>query len=71
MIGVKITSVRTKFMDTLSQELKNPLFLDECKEISPNIQGILVSDIYNPGEGEMKIMTCLRNIKSTNNKILL
>jgi 5'-3' exonuclease len=59
----------TKFMNTMSQELKDRRFLDECKEICSNIEGILVSDIYNPGEGEMKIMTCLRNLKSSSNKI--
>jgi len=59
----------TGFMDKMSQELKDVRFFNECRDICPNITGILVSDVYNPGEGEMKIMTCLRNIKSTSNKI--
>ena len=59
----------TKFMDLMSKGLKDKQFLDKCKTICNNLEGIFVSDIYNPGEGEMKIMSCLRSLKNTINKI--
>lgn len=59
----------TKFMDDMCKKLKENSFIDECKEICSNLSGILVSDVYNPGEGEMKIMTCLRGLTRTSNKV--
>ena len=59
----------TKFMDSMSNGLKEKSFIDECKLICKNLKGVLVSDIYNSGEGEMKIMDCLRSLKNTENKI--
>ena len=53
----------TEFMNKISLKLKEKLFLDECKSICKNLKHILISDVYNPGEGEMKIMECLRTIK--------
>ena len=59
----------TQFMDTLCSELKKKEFMDECKTVCINLTGILVSDVYNPGEGEMKIVNCLKGIKTSNSKI--
>lgn len=59
----------TKFMDDMCKELKTESFINECKKICPNLTGMLVSDVYNPGEGEMKIMKCLRGLTGTKNKI--
>ena len=59
----------TQFMDILSKELKTEEFIKECKVICPQLNGILVSDVYNPGEGEIKIVNCLRNLSTSNNKI--
>ena len=59
----------TKFMDQMSKELKEESFIKECKIICTNLEGVLISDVYNPGEGEMKIMDCLRNLKNTSNRI--
>jgi 5'-3' exonuclease len=59
----------TKFMDDMCRELKTESFINECKKICPNLTGMLVSDVYNPGEGEMKIMKCLRGLTGTKNKI--
>lgn len=59
----------TKFMDNISKSLKDESFLKECKIICKNLEAILVSDVYNPGEGEMKIMNCLRGLKNNSNKI--
>lgn len=59
----------TRFMDILSTELKDNQFLKECKIICKNLNGILVSDIYDPGEGEMKIIENIKNLKDKSNKI--
>ena len=60
----------TEFMDKLSNRLKDEKFLKDCKIICNKLDGIYISDIYNPGEGEMKIMNCLRNLdKDNKNKI--
>ena len=59
----------TKFMDDICRELKTESFVSECKKICPNLTGMLVSDVYNPGEGEMKIISCLKGLTSTKNKI--
>lgn len=59
----------TQFMDKLCKELNKIEFIDKCKTVCTNLIGILVSDVYNPGEGEMKIINCMRNLKSTKNKI--
>ncbi len=54
----------TEFMNKISLRLKEKRFLDECKLISKNLRHILISDIYNPGEGEMKIMRCLKSMEN-------
>ena len=59
----------TKFMDNLCKELERPEFFQICKETCVNLEGVLVSNVYNPGEGEMKIMNCIKGLKSTRNKI--
>ncbi len=60
----------TNFMDILCKELKKTSFIDECKEIcGSNFRGVFISDVYNPGEGEMKIISCLRNLQNNENKI--
>lgn len=60
----------TKFMDIMSKSLKEKSFLEECKKICFKLKNILISDIYNPGEGEMKIIDCLKELTDIkNNKI--
>jgi len=59
----------TEFMDTLCKELNKREFMDDCKKVCKNLDGVLVSDIYNPGEGEMKILNCLRGLNITTNRV--
>ena len=54
-------------MDLLCKELKKTSFIDECKEIcGSNFRGVFISDVYNPGEGEMKIISCLKIYRKRN-----
>ena len=46
----------TEFMNKMSKMLNNKTFFEKCKEVCVNLRQVLVSDVYNPGEGEMKIM---------------
>ena len=52
----------TEFMNKMSKMLNNKTFFEKCKEVCVNLRQVLVSDVYNPGEGEMKIMDCLYEI---------
>lgn len=64
-------SPATVFMDKLSKSLVDDKYRLELKNLIPNLEELIVSDIYTPGEGEMKILDCLRNISETKENLLI
>ncbi|MBT7630574.1 MAG: hypothetical protein HN597_12860, partial [Desulfobacula sp.] len=47
--------------------LSSQNFKDNVKNICRNIKGYLLSDTKYQGEGEMKILNCIRNLDKKNN----
>jgi len=58
----------TNFMNKLEKMLGSTSFKENVSRVCRNIKGYLLSDTKYQGEGEMKILNCIRNI-SINNKI--
>lgn len=54
----------TEFMDLLDQALKSDEFISTIKGVCPNIETYMFSGVYEPGEGEMKIVDHMLSLKN-------
>ena len=60
----------TYFMDLLSREMNSKDFLIQIKNNCPQLNKVLVSDIYYFEEGEKKITNCINNMKFSKDDII-
>lgn len=58
----------TRFMHELSKCLKKKTIEQEMKKIFPNLKTLIISDVYDVGEGEKKITNYLDTFHKNNNK---
>jgi len=61
----------TYFMHQLCIDLKSEEFIQRIKKIAPNLEEYIVSDVYEPGEGEKKIMDHLMKKKINPNDTII
>nr|QFG74390.1 MAG: XRN 5'-3' exonuclease-like protein [Megaviridae environmental sample] len=54
----------TSFMKKLEEMLNSDQFRQKIQNVCKNIKGYYLSDTKSPGEGEMKILNCIRNISN-------
>jgi 5'-3' exonuclease len=61
----------TEFFDKLNYKLSTNKFINELKLICPNLKKYIFSGLYEPGEGEKKIVDHLRTLKNIKRKYLI
>ena len=61
----------TIFMDEVDKKLSSSEFIEKIKKICPNLEKYIYSGIYQPGEGEKKIVDNLRSLNGEKSNYLI